>query len=61
MASIRKTKKHLKRQIAQLQIDRFIQPILAEDFWESICIMDAIGYQIDLLKEELHNLKRKNK
>lgn len=61
MASIRKTKKRLKRQIAQLQIDRFVKPLMVEGLWNQIGLMDAIGYQIDLLKEELHNLKRKNK
>ena len=61
MASIRKTKKHLKRQIAQLQIDRFVKPLMVEGLWNQIDLMDAIGYQIDLLKEELQNLKRKNK
>ena len=61
MASIRKTKKRLKRQIEQLQIDRFVKPLMVEGLWNQIGLMDAIGYQIDLLKEELQNLKRKNK
>ena len=61
MASIRKTKKRLKRQLEQLQIDRFVKPLMVEDLWNQIGLMAAIGYQIDLLKEELHNLKRKNK
>ena len=61
MASIRKTKKRLKRQIAQLQIDRFVKPLMVEGLWNQIGLMDAIGYQIDLLKEELQNIKKRKK
>ncbi|MBD5585374.1 MAG: hypothetical protein HDQ88_09850 [Clostridia bacterium] len=61
MASIRKTKKRLKRQIEQLQIDRFVKPLMVEGLWNQIGLMDAIGYQIDLLKEELQNLKKRKK
>ena len=61
MASIRKNKKRLKRQIEQLQIDRFVKPLMVEGLWNQIGLMDAIGYQIDLLKEELQNLKKRKK
>ena len=61
MASIRKTKKRLKREIAQLYIDKFTKPLTTDDFWERLNIMYFINDQIDLLKEELQNLKRKKK
>ena len=61
MTSIRKTKKQLKREIDKLYLDKFAKPLLAEDFWDAICIYNSIHYQIQQKEQEFQQLKRKKR
>ena len=55
--SLRKAKKRLKREIDRLYLDKFAKPLLAEDFWEAICIYNSIHRRIDNSNNNYNNLK----
>ena len=61
MPSIRKTKKRLKREIDRLYLDKFSKPLLVGEFWNAIFLMDSIQNHIELLEQELQQLKRKKR
>lgn len=65
MSSIRKAKKRLKRKIAELRNSDEVISITSFNYatgcWEEYSNPLVIPYQIDQLKQELQQLKRKKR
>lgn len=58
MPSIRKTKKRLKREIAELRAD-YVRIGKQSATWLNIFALDAINFEIDSKNQELQQLKMK--
>lgn len=60
MTSIRKTKKRLKRQLREKVAEKVrIGKLLAS--WETLALYEAAAYDIDLIQQQLQQLKRKKR